>query len=200
MSLQDLFDDNIQEQPKSLANNFLLILYDPSNSTFYRTGQMYFNIFQSYYTNETIKLKKSTKSNIIKSIERNITCEQFMFIYVGHGLNSGGSTPLISTDKGNLNVSKILRNLYDNLRLKNVVEIYDCCNSYPFGEARRQQFNFYSLNLLMNLKGFNSICSSKPGKYSYFIDGKHTFFFQAFESVLSGSYNDINDFLSKISR
>jgi len=120
--------------------------------------------------------------------------KKIIYHYIGHGegvLNSIQKHPNIVTENGLLNIVQEI----ENTKFKNITIVLDCCNGLPHGVPRMQKMNYPGINLILNLTGFNIICSSRKSSLSYYIENRHTLFFAAYESMLSNSHQTIQDAL-----
>lgn len=180
------------------SKNCTVLITDPSSYIFYRTGQFYQNLFIRILNEANIKMVNSDINGIEDALKYIENFDYVTIIYVGHGKGNQSNIPFINKDGKPYNLHHLCTHMYSLGRLKGLTEVYDCCNMIEGGKPRYQpSMIFEGAKDFLKLKGHNIICSASRGNYSWYTD-RHTLYFQAFESAVSGVYKSVYDMLETV--
>jgi len=183
--------------------NAVLIIYDQSDNTFYRTAQLY----QTKYENhaEEIIFEPSSDS-VILSFMNKYAKRNMIIHYVGHGSSSvDDKFPSICNYNLQYDVIPMIKDWFGVVVnqynfIPNLTIFLDCCNPLGYAEPRQQMFNPLGVTLIFQLKGLNIISSSRKGESSWFVSGRHTLFYDAFEKSVDGVSSDFSMILVRLER
>jgi hypothetical protein len=177
----------------------ILILYDKSEATFYRTAQMTEQLYrETTCAHRRIETRGSRKPCLLEfvAIAREFMAEMVVVHYIGHGANDGKKMhPNITVDGKLFDLVKFVEGSFPSL---NTLVMMDCCNGVPTENPRMQLFYHKSVDILLKLTGHNWISSSRQGYYSYYILSKHTLFNAALETACHGMYDSVTGLLTAL--